>query len=45
MVDEHLTLTLASSSGRMQLCVQVVESVPVVIDGKVRHQLRLRTAA
>lgn len=41
-VNEHLTLTLTSTAGRVDLNVQVVESVPVVIDGTVRHRLRLR---
>jgi hypothetical protein len=45
VVDEELTLTLTSRAGRFDMRVLVVESVPVVIDGSVRHQLRVRSAA
>lgn len=41
-VDEHLTLTLTSSAGYVDLHLQVVESTPVVVDGALRHQLKLR---
>jgi hypothetical protein len=44
-VDEELTLTLTSRAGRFDLRVLVVESVPVVIDGTVKHQLKVRSAA
>jgi hypothetical protein len=44
-LNEPLTLTLTSRAGRVQLDVVVVESVPVVIDGNVRHQLKLQVSA
>ncbi len=43
-VDEHLTLTVTSSAGYVDLQLQVVESRPVIVDGAVRHQLKLRRA-
>jgi hypothetical protein len=41
-VDERLTLTLSGRAGIIDLTLEVVESVPVIVDGAVRHQLTLR---
>lgn len=40
-VDEQLTLDLAGSGPAMMINVRVVDSVPVLHDGVVRHGLRL----
>jgi hypothetical protein len=39
--DELLTLDLTDSGPPMTMNVRVIESVPVLIDGVVRHGLRL----
>jgi hypothetical protein len=40
-VDEVMTLDVAGSGPQLTLTVRVVESAPVLIDGVVRHGLRL----
>jgi len=40
-VDEVMTLDLSGSGSQALMNVRVVESVPVLIDGVVRHGLRL----
>lgn len=39
--DEVMTLDLSGSGAQAPMNVRVVESVPVLIDGVVRHGLRL----
>ena len=41
-VDEELTLDVTSSAGTAGYRVKVIDSRPVVIDGAVRHRLRLQ---
>lgn len=41
VVDEELTLELVSGDETVTLRVKVVESRPVIVDGAVRHQLKL----
>lgn len=45
VLGEHLTLELFEAGPSSIVRVQVVESRPVVVDGVVRHRLRLRIAA
>ena len=45
VVDEELTLALISSAGNMDLRVKVVDSRPQVIEGMLRHRLRLQLLA
>jgi hypothetical protein len=45
VVDEELTLALISSAGNMDLRVKVVDSRPQVIEGVLRHRLRLQLLA
>lgn len=45
VVGEELTLELVSGDEAAELKVMVVDSRPIVIDGAVRHRLRLRTVA
>jgi hypothetical protein len=40
-VDEELTLDLTGSGPALTVRVRVVDSVPVLFDGMVRHGLRL----
>ena len=40
-VDEELTLDLTGSGPALTIRVRVVESVPVLYDGTMRHGLRL----
>ena len=42
VVGEVLTIELAEGEGSINGRAQVVESVPVIVDGSVRHRLRLR---
>ena len=42
VVDEHLNLELFNNGSCSNLRVQVAESRPIVVDGLVRHRLRLR---
>ena len=42
VVGEVLTIELADGTERSGARVQVVDSVPVIVDGSVRHRLRLR---
>jgi hypothetical protein len=41
VVHEEMTLGLAGPEGRRDLRVRVLESHPQVVDGIVRHRLRL----
>lgn len=41
VVGEKLTLALVSSAGQVELHVMVTESRPTVIEGALRHQMRL----
>jgi hypothetical protein len=41
VVHEEMTLGLAGPDGRLDLRVRVLESHPQVVDGIVRHRLRL----
>lgn len=41
VLHEEMTLGLASPGGRVDLRVRVLESQPHVVDGIVRHRLRL----
>ena len=45
VVDEVLTLQLFDKGSRASLRVQVAESRPIVVEGLVRHRLRLRVVA
>ena len=42
VLGEEMTLDLIGSGQTLALKVQVVESRPVIIDGSVRHRIRLR---
>lgn len=42
IVDEELTLALVSSAGDMDLRVRVVDSRPQIVDGVLRHRVRLQ---
>ena len=42
VVDEELTLALVSNAGNMDLRVKVVDSRPQVVDGILRHRVRLQ---
>ena len=42
VLGEEMTLDLIGSGKTLALRVHVVESRPVIIDGSVRHRLRLR---
>jgi hypothetical protein len=41
-IDERLVLDIAGGSGFASVLVTVVGSRPVMIDGTMRHELRLR---
>jgi len=41
VLHEEMTLGLAGPEGRVDLRVRVLESQPQVVDGIVRHRLRL----
>jgi hypothetical protein len=45
MPGEHLTLEIFEAGSSSIVRVQVAESRPVVVDGLVRHRLRLRIGA
>ena len=45
VLGEEMTLDLIGSGQTLALRVHVVESRPVIIDGSVRHRLRLRVVA
>ena len=45
VLGEEMTLDLIGSGQTLALKVQVIESRPVIIDGSVRHRLRLRLVA
>ena len=45
VVDEELTLVLMSSAGNMDLRVKVVDSRPQIIEGMLRHRVRLQLLA
>ena len=45
VVDEELTLALASNAGNMDLRVKVVDSRPQVVEGVLRHRVRLQLLA
>ena len=45
VLGEEMTLDLIGSGKTLALKVQVVESRPVIIDGSVRHRIRLRLLA
>jgi sulfate adenylyltransferase subunit 1 (EFTu-like GTPase family) len=45
VVDEELTLALVSSAGNMDLRVKVVDSRPQIIEGVLRHRVRLQLLA
>ena len=45
VVDEELTLALVSSSGNMNLRVKVVDSRPQIVEGVLRHRVRLQLLA
>ncbi len=42
VVDEEMTFDLLSGRAALSLRVKVLESRPVVVEGAVRHRLRLR---
>ena len=42
IVDETMTLDLLGAGASAALLVRVVESSPAIIDGAVRHRIRLR---
>jgi hypothetical protein len=42
VVDEVMSLGLTSREGQMHLQVRVLDSRPLIINGVVRHRLRLR---
>ena len=42
VLGEEMTLDLIGSGKTLALKVQVLESRPVIIDGSVRHRIRLR---
>lgn len=41
VVDEELTLGLLGPEGQLDVRVKVIESNPQIVDGIVRHRLRL----
>jgi hypothetical protein len=41
MVDEEFTLGLVGPEGRIDVRVKVIDSNPQIVDGLVRHRLRL----
>jgi hypothetical protein len=41
VVDEEMTLDLMAAEASLALRVRVIESHPVIIDGAVRHRIRL----
>ena len=41
IVDEEFTLGLLSPGGRIDVRVKVIDSNPQIVDGLVRHRLRL----
>ncbi len=43
VIDEELTIELVSGEETAHLRVRVVDSRPMVVDGAVRHRLRLLT--
>jgi hypothetical protein len=45
VVDEELTLALVSHAGNMDLRVKVVESRPQIVEGVLRHRVRLQLLA
>jgi hypothetical protein len=45
VIGEEMTLDLMGSGETLALKVNVVESRPVIIDGSVRHRIRLRVLA
>ena len=45
VVDEELTLALESSAGNLDLRVKVVDSRPQIVEGLLRHRLRLQLLA
>ena len=45
VVGEHLTLELFEEGSSSVVHVEVAESRPIVVDGVVRHRLRLRIVA
>jgi hypothetical protein len=45
VVDEELTLALASNAGIMDLRVKVVDSRPQIVEGVLRHRVRLQLLA
>ncbi len=42
VLDERLVLEVPEADGASSLRVQVVESRPIIVDGSVRHRIRLR---
>jgi hypothetical protein len=42
MVDEEFTLAVPGPEGRVDVRVKVIDSHPQIVDGLVRHRLRLR---
>lgn len=45
VVDEELTLALVSNAGNMDLRVKVVDSRPQIVEGVLRHRVRLQLLA
>jgi hypothetical protein len=45
VVDEELTLALMSNAGSMDLRVKVVDSRPQIVEGVLRHRVRLQLLA
>jgi hypothetical protein len=41
VVDEEFTLGMTGPEGRMDVRVKVIDSHPKIVDGFVRHRLRL----
>jgi hypothetical protein len=45
VVDEELTLALVSDAGNLDLRVKVVDSRPQIVEGVLRHRVRLQLLA
>ena len=45
VVGDQLTLEVSEPNAPVRATVQVVESLPIIINGAVRHRLRLRPVA
>ena len=45
VVGDQLTIEIAEPDAAIRATVQVIESLPIIINGAVRHRLRLRRVA